>query len=88
VNRLNIINQKEEQSNIRGILTQKNFKEDFENNSIPKELYRNISKRNKIDESDSEDSNSDTANVKLIILPDNTYKSYFDLLIALYSLLK
>jgi hypothetical protein len=72
---------------MRGLISQKSYKEDYDIDPIPKEIYRNISKRNKIDQSDSEDSSSDPTNLKFIILPDNPIKSYFDMMIGLYNIL-
>ncbi len=47
VNRLNIINKNEQENNFN-VASQKSYKEDYFDDSIPKEIYRNISKRNKI----------------------------------------
>jgi hypothetical protein len=87
LNKLSDINKNEQNDNLKLAIENKTYLEDMPNNSTANELYRKIVKRNKIDESDSEDSNDEKAVEKFIIMPTNSYKKIFDMIIALYYFL-
>jgi hypothetical protein len=80
--KLNHMNKIESQTNLKKIIKQKTFKEDSQDEI--KDIYRKLLKRNKIDESDSEDSSNEIKKGHWYILePDNRYKKIFDFTLAL-----
>ena len=87
LNKLSDIHKNEQSDNLKLALENKTYLEDLPQNSTTNELYRKIVKRNKIDESDSEDSNDEKVVEKFIIMPTNSYKKLFDTLIAMYYFL-
>jgi hypothetical protein len=81
--KLNKLNQNENQINLKRIM-EKNYHEDMTPQDALKEHHRHLSKRNKIDESDSEDSaNEQKSKSRFVIDPENGFKRLFDLILAL-----